>query len=82
MYTPAEDPKFKQTYDWSMAGRSVGTGRSTDLPGAGFELGNYTLSVKVTRFLLDKIWSESICDMPVKVTPIPSAEIVMEEQPA
>ena len=80
-YTSAEDPKFRQTYDWSIAGRSAGTGKSIDLPGAGFELGNYTLSMKVTRYLLDKVWSENFCNMSVRVTPTPSAEIIMEEQP-
>ena len=78
-YIGKEDVRFKQSYEWSMDGKTIGSGKSIDISGSGYELGEHELIVKVTRYYDDKIWSVKECSMDLKVIPEPSADIFMEE---
>ncbi|VVB72855.1 Uncharacterised protein [uncultured archaeon] len=78
-YTGSEDAQFTQSYEWSMDSKSIGSGKSIDISGEGYELGTHTLGLNVTRTLLDKVWSSKQCSMSIKVIPEPSADISMQE---
>ena len=78
-YVGKEDVRFKQSYEWSMDGETLGSDKSIDISGSGYELGEHKLIVKVTRYYDDKIWSVKECSMDLKVIPEPSADIFMEE---
>ncbi len=79
-YTGKEDTKFKNSYDWSMDEKSLGSGKSITLSGSKFELGEHKLKVKVNRNYIEKAWSSQECSMAVKVIPEPSADISMAEE--
>ncbi|NPV62750.1 MAG: hypothetical protein HPY61_09000 [Methanotrichaceae archaeon] len=79
-YTPTEDSGYSQTYEWFMDGESVGDGRIITLYGGDYDLGEHTLSLKVTRSYLDQVWSVTECSMTVKVIPEPVLDIVMIEE--
>jgi uncharacterized repeat protein (TIGR01451 family) len=78
-YVGKEDVRFKQSYEWSMDGETLGSDKSIDISGSGYELGEHKLIVKVARYYDDKIWSVKECSMDLKVIPVPSADIFMEE---
>jgi len=79
-YTAKEDTKFKQSYDWSMDEKPLGSGKSITLSGSNFEMGEHKLKVRVTRNYMETVWSSTECSMEVKVIPEPSADISMEEE--
>ncbi len=79
-YTGQEDSQFTQQYEWFMDDQSIGTGKSLDISGSNFELGEHTLKVKVTRYYNGNLWSAAECSMNIKVIPEPSADISMEEE--
>lgn len=79
-YTGGEDSQFRQEYQWSMDGKFLGSGKSLTISGSGFDLGEHTLVVKVTRYYRNLLWSTTECSMGVKVVPEPSADISMEEE--
>ncbi len=79
-YNVTEDPKFTQSYSWSVDDTPVtGTDKSIVLNGADYEEGVHDLSVTVTRYYKGLVWSTKDCSMTLKVIPEPSAEISMEE---
>jgi uncharacterized repeat protein (TIGR01451 family) len=79
-YTGKEDTKFKNSYDWSMDEKPLGSGKSITLSGNKFEMGEHKLKVKVNRNYIEKAWSSQECSMAVKVIPEPSADISMAEE--
>jgi len=79
-YTAKEDSQFKQSYDWSMDEKTLGSGKSITLSGSKFELGEHKLKVKVNRNYKELAWSNTECSMAVKVIPEPSADISMTEE--
>jgi len=79
-YTPTEDPDYPQTYEWFMDGTSLGSGKSIEISGEGYSLGEHTLTVKVTRSHLGKVWSVTECSMSLKVIPEPVVDITMMEE--
>jgi uncharacterized repeat protein (TIGR01451 family) len=79
-YTAKEDSQFKQSYDWFMDDKPVGSGKSISLSGSKFDLGEHKLKVKVSRNYKEKAWSSSECTMSCKVIPEPSADISMAEE--
>ncbi|MDD1750835.1 MAG: DUF11 domain-containing protein, partial [Methanothrix sp.] len=79
-YTGKEDPQFTQNYAWSMAEKPLGEGKSIDISGNDFEMGEYRLNLLVTRYYRELVWSSTECSMDIKVIPEPSADISMEEE--
>jgi hypothetical protein len=79
-YTVKEETQFKQSYDWSMDEKPLGSGKSITLSGSKFELGDHKLKVKVNRNYKEMAWSSKECSMDVKVIPEPSADISMAEE--
>ena len=79
-YTAKEDSQFKQSYDWSMDEKTLGSGKSITLSGSKFELGEHKLKVKVNRNYKELAWSSKECSMAVNVIPEPSADISMTEE--
>jgi hypothetical protein len=79
-YVAAEDPKFTYAYSWAFDGMGIGTGKSVEISGYDKALGSHTLSVEVTRFYQDRIWSKVVCSMDVKVIPEPIVDIKMIEE--
>ncbi len=79
-YTVKEDAQFKQSYDWSMDEKPVGSGKSISLSGSNFDLGEHKLKVLVTRNYKEMFWSSKECSMDIKVIPEPSADISMAEE--
>ncbi len=79
-YTAKEEPQFKQSYDWSMDDKPLGSGKSITISGSKFEMGDHKLKVKVSRSYKENAWSSAECSMAVKVIPEPSADISMTEE--
>ncbi len=79
-YIGKEDPQFTQNYAWSMADKPLGEGKSIDISGNDFEMGEYKLNLLVTRYYREMVWSSTECSMDIKVIPEPSADISMEEE--
>ena len=79
-YTAKEENQFKQSYDWFMDDKPLGSGKSITISGSKFEMGDHKLRVQVKRDYKEMAWSRSECSMDVKVIPEPSADISMEEE--
>jgi PKD repeat protein len=66
---------YTYTYSWKMNGNYLGSGRSIEIIGANYSLGNHLLELEIQRSYRGMNIDTSSCNLLVKIIPRPSATI-------